>query len=333
MKLDRIIWGILLLFIGGVLLLENFGVIEFYWRTVWHFWPVFLIIAGVNILFNRNNSQNGSMISIAVLVVALTFLFFKGQQRPEHSFWNMNWGNHSDRRDRDRSDNDSDDDDDNDDDSNDRDTAFSELNFTQPFLAADSLKKTILNISGGGISFDTKGSTNNLIDADVKRKRGNFSLTKIDNDSTTVLNFNMNDKKNKWTFGDGENNVGFKLNKAPNWEVIMKLGAGSADLDLSDYKIRTFRFDGGVAALDIKLGDLLPITDVVVKSGMAGVKIKIPRNSGCRIKTKTGLSSRDFDGFDKITDGVYETPNYKSSTKKIFINFDGGLSSFEVDRY
>ncbi|RYG11138.1 MAG: hypothetical protein EOO07_21060, partial [Chitinophagaceae bacterium] len=80
MKLDRIIWGVLLLFIGGVILLDNFNVIEFYWQNVWSFWPVFLIILGVNILFNKNNSQTGNIISIAILLITLSFLFFKGQE-------------------------------------------------------------------------------------------------------------------------------------------------------------------------------------------------------------------------------------------------------------
>jgi hypothetical protein len=85
--------------------------------------------------------------------------------------------------------------------------------------------------------------------------------------------------------------------------------------------------------MDIKIGNLLPITDVIVKSGVAEVKIKIPEGSGCIIKTKTGLSAKDFSGFDKISDGVYQTSNYKTSTHKIFINLDGGLSNFEVKRY
>ncbi|TCD10285.1 hypothetical protein EZ449_10725 [Pedobacter frigidisoli] len=328
MKLDRLIWGILLLFIGGVLLLENFGLIEFYWRNVWNFWPIFLIIAGVNILFNRNNSQTGSIVSIAVLVVALSFLFYKGQQEPTRGNW---WGNHA-NKDIDINIDDDDNDNDNDDNS-DNDTAFHQLSLSEPFVAADNAKKTILNISGGGISFNLNGETSELINADVKKKHANFSLKKLITDSATVLTFSMDNKKNKFNFGDGGNDVDFKLNKAANWDVYMKLGAGEADFDFTDYKVRTFHFDGGAAALDLKFGDLLPITDVVVKSGVADVKIKIPTNSGCRIKTKTGLSSKDFDGFDKLSDGVYETSNYKTSTKKIFINLDGGLSSFEVNRY
>lgn len=325
MKLDRIIWGILLLFIGGVLLMENFGVIEFYWRNVWHFWPVFLIIAGVNILFNKNNSQTGSMISIAVLVLTLGFLFFKGQEEPDRSSW---WG-HKFKKDIDVNidGNDSENDD------NDNDTSFNQLNLSEPFAAVDGAKKTVLNISGGGISFNLDGETTDLIKADVKKRHGEFSLTKQTTDTATVLTFKMGDKKNKWNFGDGGNDVNFKLNKTPNWDIVMKLGAGEADFDFADYKVRTFRFDGGAASLDIKIGDLLPISDVIVKSGVADVKIKIPTNSGCRIKTKTGLSAKDFEGFEKLSDGVYETANYKTSTKKIFINLDGGLSNFEVSRY
>lgn len=328
MKLDRLMWGIILLFIGGVLLLENFGVIDFYWRSIWSFWPIFLIIAGVNILFNKNNSQTGSIISIAVLVVALSFLFYRGQQVPERGNW---WGHHFKKDvDINLDDNDSNDDNDNDDV---KDTAFNQLKLSEPFVEADNAKKTVLNISGGGISFNLDGETAELINADITKKHGNFSLKKLLTDSATVLTFKMDDKKGKWNFGDGGNDVNFKLNKAANWDVIMKLGAGEANFDFKDYKVRTFRFDGGAAALDITFGDLLPITDVVVKSGVADVKIKVPINSGCRIKTKTGLSAKDFDGFIKLSDGVYETANYKASTKKIFINLDGGLSNFEVSRY
>ncbi|MES2418362.1 MAG: DUF5668 domain-containing protein [Bacteroidota bacterium] len=320
MKLDRIIWGVLLLFIGGVLLLDNFNVIEFYWRNVWSFWPVFLIILGLNILFNKNNSQTGSIISIAVLVITLSFLFVKGQQKPSHNFW---WGDrfgdnvHIDMDNNDDSDN------------------YSKLSFVEPFVVGDADKKTILNLSGGGTSFELKGATDSLIFADVKKRNGQFMLTKEVSDSVNTVTFKMQDKNHNrgWSFSNGGNDVNLSLNVQPLWEMHIKMGAGQIDFDLSKYKVRSFNFDGGAAELELKLGDLLPITDVAVKTGVADVKIKIPEGSGCRIKTKTGLSSRDFEGFTKLNDGTYETPNYQGSTHKIFISLDGGLSSFEVKRY
>ncbi len=321
MKIDRLIWGILLLFIGGVLLLKNFGFIDFYWSNVWHFWPIFLIIAGINILFKRSNAKTGNIISLAILIITLAFLFYRGQQRPSNGFWWGKW-NHQDidvHID--------------DDDREEADTSRRKFSLSEPFIATDTIKKTVLNISGGGISFKLDGAADDLIRADVHKRHGDFSLTKQVTDSTTELAFTMRDKKNKWNFGDEGNQVDFKLNKAPNWEVVMKLGAGEADFDFEHYKIRNFRFDGGAAALDIKFGSLLPIADVNIKSGVADVKIKIPESSGCRITAKTGLSAKNFEGFNKISDGVYETSNYKQSAKKIFINLDGGLSNFEVNRY
>ena len=314
MKTDRIMWGIVLLFIGGVLLLENFHIIDFYWRSVIRFWPIFLIIAGVNILFSRNKSQVGGIVSIAVLVVTLSMLFVKGQQRPNDS---RNWMGDELSAEINT-------------DENDDHKDYEELNFSEPYI--DSLsKKVVLNISGGGTSFELKGETDSLLLAHVQKKAGEFSLSKSTTDSSTAVTFKMKGKG--WSMNDGGNDVDFQMNKKPEWDLHMNMGAGAVDFDFTDYKVRNFNFDGGAAALDIKFGSLLPITDVNVKTGIADVKIKIPTSSGCRIKTKTGLSAKDFTGFTKMNDGTYETPNYSTSTNKIFINFDGGLSSFEVARY
>ncbi|MCY1521701.1 hypothetical protein D9M68_565260 [compost metagenome] len=143
----------------------------------------------------------------------------------------------------------------------------------------------------------------------------------------------MNGKSKGPYFGNNGNTVDFYLNTFPEWDVNVKMGAGKLDFDLADYKVRNFSFDGGAADVQVKIGDHLPVTDVQVKVGVADIKIEIPEGSGCRIQTHTGLSSRDFEGFNKIRDGVYETSNYNSATKKVFINLDGGLSNFEVKRY
>jgi hypothetical protein len=317
MKLNRVMWGVILLFVGVVLLLENFNAIEFYWRNVWGFWPVFLIISGINILFNKNKSQVGNMICIGVLVVMLGFVFYKGQQPPENKYW---FGEKF-SKDIDIDIND------------DKRGEVQKINFSEPMVIGDSTKKTVLNISGGGTSFDLKGATNDLFVADVERRSGNFILQKESNDTVNTLTFKMKQSKNRWSMGDGGNDVDLMMNTNPEWVVNMNMGAGEVDMDFSEYKVRRFKFDGGAAALDIRVGDRLPIADVIVKTGIADVKISIPKGSGCVIKTNTGLSARDFEGFVKIDNGNYETPNYKAAANKIIINLDGGLSNFEVNRY
>lgn len=312
MKLDRIMWGIVLLFIGTVLLLENFGIIEFYWRSVWRFWPIFLIIAGINILFSRSKSQLAGVVSIAVLVITLCLLFFKGQEVPGGRELSDRAGEYSEAP-------------------NPAPDKLNEQHLALPYEADSIAKRTILNISGGGTSFELKGATDSLISAIVNDRGEKFSLVNnLSKDSITTLSLKMAGK-GKWNTGG--NNVDIWLNTRPNWEFQVNMGAGAVKFDLTSYKVREFNFDGGAAALEVKLGSLLPVTDVNVKTGIADVKINIPAGSGCQIRAKTGLSSKEFTGFIKLSDNTYETPGYKTSKNKIFINFDGGLSSFEVNRY
>ena len=314
MKLNRIMWGIVLLFIGIVLLLQNFHVIEFYWRSVWKFWPVFLIITGINVLFNKQKSPLGGYISAGVLVVMLAIIFYKGQEPPHQRRWIG-----EDIVEEIESNREQDDDEHN-------------FTFSEPF-DGDSTKKTVLKIIGGGTSFSLGGTTDSLVAVEVNKNRGNFSLVKQLTDSVQTIVFKAPEKHGKWPMGANASHVDFKLNTGPIWNIIMDMGAGHVDFDLSDYKVRNFTFEGGAIAMEIKIGDLLPVADVKVKTGMANVEISIPSGSGCRIITSTGLSSRDFTGFTKLDNGNYETPNFKAAKNVIFIRLDGGLSNFEVSRH
>lgn len=326
MKYERIIWGVVLLFVGGVLLLDNLNVIEFYWRNVWGFWPIFLIIAGVNLLLNRNGSQTGSIVSLGILIIALAFLFVRGQEKPQNHSWLGFWKDKNIEADVDWEH------------ENVEGGKSEGLKFAEAFNTTDSAKKTILNLSGGGTSFTLNETTDSLFEASVNKRKGNFSLTKTTTDTTNTLTFKMNDRKykgnkNNWTFNSGGNAVNVRLNTAPLWTLNLAMGAGELDFDLSKYKIRTLNFDGGAADLKIKIGDLIPVADINVKTGVANVEIKVPSGSGCRIRTNTGLASKDFNGFVKKDEGYYETPNYSTSKNKVFIKLDGGLSNFEVDTY
>ncbi len=50
------IWGIFLLFLGIVFLLQSLNTLPWgLWGTLWRFWPVLIIIAGLGILLRRFN--------------------------------------------------------------------------------------------------------------------------------------------------------------------------------------------------------------------------------------------------------------------------------------
>ena len=141
-------------------------------------------------------------------------------------------------------------------------------------------------------------------------------------------------KKKDWRMDDMEGNeVKIRLNSNPIWDINLEVGAGESIFDLSAFKIQSLRVKGGVASYKIKLPEPVTIMDVTADTGVAEVNIKVPEAAACRIIIDSGLSSRDFSGFDKQADGSYQTSNYSTSTKKINIHLQGGLSSFEVSRY
>lgn len=315
MKLDRIIWGMLFLFVGGVILLDNLNVIDFYWRNVFQFWPIFLVIIGLNMLVGRKDSNIGGIITIAVVIIALGFLFWKGQQPRVGGWFN---GNFRIQRD---------------------DSAWStdrskyvDMRFEE-MMPSPAPKLGKLEYNGGGTSIDLDQDTEKLLEADAKDRNGRLQLDRDFRDSLVVLKFYSKNRNNSWKMGDGTNELDLKLNSGIEWDMKFELGAGSLDMDLTKFMIRNIDFHGGASAMDVKLGDLYANTKVKVKAGVADINLSIPQGSGCRIVTKTGLSSRDFKGFTKISQGVYETQGYNSAANKINIEFEGGLANFNVDRY
>ena len=315
MKTEKVIWGLILIFIGAVFLLSNFGVINFYWGSIWRFWPVIFILIGANMIFSRFNNLTGTILSVSITLIALVFIGYQGtradnrQERSWFRYQERNIDNSSNERSRNNS-----------------------STFTEPY--SSDIKRAELNIKGGATSYTLTDSTNYLFNADVKQRNGNFTLEKTTRDSVEVLNFRMRDEKN-WRMDDMDgNDVKLKLNSNPIWNINMTMGAGEFDFDLSNFKIDRLTLKGGAASFKVKLPMPVTSTNVTVETGVAEVSIKVPNAVACRITVDSGLSSKDFSGFQKQADGSYQTPNYNSSTaKKIQVKLKGGLSSFEVSRY
>ncbi|WP_423149129.1 LiaI-LiaF-like domain-containing protein [Rubrolithibacter danxiaensis] len=310
MKTENIIWGIVFVFIGAILLLDNFHVIDFYWRSVWQLWPLILIISGANMIFAGSRSQLGSIAAIVITVGALaTIAYFGINKKYERRAW---WSGRGET-----------------------DTAknwTTSNTFTEAFEPGTS--KATLNISGGATVYTLSDTTTNLFDADVEQNYGHYSLQKISSDSVQVLNFRMNNKDKRWDMGDTDGNEArLRLNTRPVWDINVETGAGKTEFDLTPFKVNRLELKGGAASFEVKLGEPVTTTHVTAETGVAEINISVPSSVGCKIRVDSGLSSKNFDGFNQQPDGSYTTPNYANSAKKIDIYFKGGLSDFKVNRY
>jgi hypothetical protein len=312
MKTGKIVWGMIYIFIGSIFLLDNFNLIDFYWVSVWRFWPVIFILIGTNMLLSRfGNQKVVPALVAAITLVTLALIGYQGSRPNNDRGW-MSF-----KFDKDDSWNDS--------------IRNVPSYFIEPYGGA---KRAELRIQGGATSFKLQDTTSSLFEADVKRQFAKYTLTKSMNDSVEVLNFRMRIGKQKWNLDEMEGNeTNIRMNLTPVWDIKVEMGAGEAIFDLTPYKVSSLKFEGGAASFQAKIGSLETLTNVTVETGVANVEIEVPIESGCRIVVDSGLSSKDFIGFIKQSDGTYETSNYSTAANKINISLKGGLSSFEVRKY
>lgn len=318
MRSNKLIPGIVLVLLGTVFLLRNYGYINIHWSNFFHLWPIFIVIAGVNLIFANNRSPWAMAIKLAVIIGGFGLLFF-GNFDNRFGFWP-----------RDNYEFDIDDDDYHHGNGVKRQTTRF---FEEPYN--DSIRTARLNIHGGATSYKLSDTTNLLFSAETHEFYGKYDFISSKMDSSYVLDFKMRDNRFKnFNFGnDKSNKATFKLNVNPEWELDINAGATDLDFDLTKFKIRTVHIDGGAASFKVKFGQPLNVTTIKVNTGASDVDIRIPHGAAASIDAHTGLSSDDFEGFVKVRDHRYETPDYASATNKFNIKINGGVSDFNVKRY
>lgn len=327
MKNDKIIPGLILVLIGAAILLNNYGYLHFHLYNIIHLWPIFLVIAGVNLVFAHNRSIWASIAKISVVVAGVGLLLF-GDFGDRYNFWpRHNFSFHSDDNDSDNNNNNNDNDDDNDDDDF---RITGKGTFNTPYNT--DVKIARLNVSGGGTAYNLSDTTNQLFSAYTSEPNGRYNFTTNKADSVFDVNFKMANHKTL-TFDSDKNKVTMRLNSNPIWDVNVEAGAASVDFDLSKFKVRNLKMHGGAASFKVKLGQPLLLTNVDISTGVSGVDVNIPENAACSIETDSGLSGNNFEGFNKTGDNNYETPNFAAAKNKIHIHINGGLSGFNVSRY
>jgi len=331
MRQDKIIPGVVLVLIGVLFLMHNFHVLHFHWINIIHLWPVFLLIGGINLIFAHNRSGWATVLKIAVIVLGFGLVLFGDFG------YNFRWwpGHHYYYHQDDNGNYDNDDDDDND--TTNTHGSIRKIegtsNFHTDFRAGT--QNATLNLKGGASKYELSDTTNLLFEAQTTEYRNKYELNTHMDGNNAVVDFNLKGHSVVWNWGDHDktNEAVIKLNAKPVWDIHIEAGATSLNFDLSKFKVNYVKVSGGAGEFKVKMGAPLANTRVDVSSGVSDVEISVPQNAACSIDAHSGLSSNNFDGFNKTGDNHYETPGFANATNKIYININGGLSDFKVKRY
>lgn len=302
MKVSRIFAGALIILLGAALFLSNFDVLNLDWHFIFRLWPILLVFAGISVLVS--NSKLKAVLYAVTAILVLVWIF---------SVASVGWGNFRGIF-------------------RGGDGTVHHQEFSQDL--EKGIRHAILSVNSGAGSFYLKDTTNELIEANAETNIGNYSLNAERDGSTEKLDLNFEDNKDyHWRFGGTKNDVDLKLNPKIDWKLNMDVGACSTDFDLSEFVISSADIKAGASSLKIKLGDKSDTANISLNTGASSVTIYVPRSSGCQVRDEAKLSSKSFPDFAEASDGIYKSTNFDNSKKKIFIDFEAGVSSIKIRRY
>jgi hypothetical protein len=344
MKNSRgLVWGGLLIIFGLLWLLRNLDLLDFQWDEILPYWPVLLIIAGAVLLATgREHDTSGASGGLVGLLITLA-VFGGIINRTDRAFdrhrddWNFNW--HNDDDDHENNYNDDHDDDENKDEDYEREHLKRNdnrpVNGFYKYEMEDFIQKANFHLEGGAGSFSMNGNTAKLFEANTKSSivkfLANTSINKLDKSAT--VNLKMEDGNIKIKKGEISNQAKIQLNEKPIWNIDLGIGAGNGNFDFSNYKVEKLKVSTGVADMNIRMGSKLAMSNVDIEAGVASITLEIPKSAGCEVHMDGALNAKNMDDMDKVSSGLYRSPDFEQSDKKIIVHFEGGLTSINIKRY
>jgi hypothetical protein len=312
MKYKHLFWGLILIAIGLLFILNNLGVIHFSWFAFWRLWPLILLFWGIAILPVKD------LVKYILLGVVLVLTIFAINRLPEGRPWYLrfhhpgnsfywSW----------------------DDDEKDSTYRYTDQNLSVPFDSV--IMKGDLSLDAAAGTFNMKGTASQFLEFSKSGDIGNYELTTKDAEGKKEITLKMAEGTSRHS--SRKNEVTIKLNPRPSWNLNMDIGAATVDFDLSEYRIDTADFDAGASSMEIRLGDKNPLTVLNINAGASSIHIDVPKAAGCQVTSESFLVSKTLVGFENKGNHVYQTAGFGSSPSKIYIRIKTAVSSIDVTRY
>lgn len=152
------------------------------------------------------------------------------------------------------------------------------------------------------------------------------------------------------TVGLEGSNVGFTsdstldvtLDREVVWDLEVKTGVSSFDVDLSEIMLSSLTFEAGVSEGTVTLGDSADsaedgAVEAAIKGGVSTLTVRVPRGDDVRVAVQTGLTALDFRGdWDRVDDGgrrIHESADFSDRDTYWDIELDGGIGTITVEYY
>lgn len=299
MTSGRMFWATFFLCIGVLGLIQNFTSIDLGLWPAWNYWPLVLVLIGLAVLLKDKNTKWIVMGATGGIAGLLLFSLFAGGVRTARTF--LDQPHH--------------------------------ITTQNLMMDYDGVPDARFRFSSGAGDFTISDTTSAFVAAQAETNMGTYSLRTDGSDSLRSIDLDLDGGNDFWGFGNLKNKVFVRLNPRPAWTIDVEIGAASADIDLSPFLTPTVRVEAGATSLRLTLGDRADSNYTRIEAGAASITLRVPKTADCIVDIDAPMSSKSFEGFKRMQDGIYHSENYGSSKKKIHLAIDAGVSSVQIERY
>lgn len=297
--------GLVLLGLGVILLLGNFGQLDINFEEFWKLWPLFLILPGLSLLFR---SRTGSVLGLLFLIAAGVFVWgWFAHPDFVDRYFRVSWLRTS--------------------------TQLETTTFSERYVADNTIAKLQLETGAGKINLSSTRGSDKLLSGEGKSNWGKYQISRSQSGGVDTLKIDQAAWRHFFMMGNHSSDLNLVLDTRPDWEFDLKVGAADLVAELDNLAVTNFRLEAGATTARIKLGDMASKLIATVKVGAAHIRIEVPKSVGVELRESSGLSTNNFPGFTKQSDGVYFSDGKDMASKTITLTLESGASTIDVVRY
>lgn len=296
----RLILGLVLVIGGLAALGANLGL--FTWADaaqLIRLWPLFLIVAGLNMLLGGRRRTLAVGLSLLILIAGVGFLAVAHDAQ---------WGPFTRAE---------------------RESTAIEGAPTESFTGGH------LIVEAGSLDLDLHGiDSGNMASGEFASHRnpqvseytegGNYRLKVSQTGGTIWLPFRLGELR-----GDS---LTLGLAQEVPWTIDMNLGAADVELDLQEVTLAGLTLNSGASSVNLTVGPTVEDgARVAVKGGAGSYRISLPREADLLVTTDTALTSNKIDpALEKNESGGY---SHDGGGPSLHVNIAAGVSSVQVSLY
>lgn len=305
MNIGRLLSGLIILTIGVLVLLNNFGIIEsFNFYDLLKYWPIILVIIGLSILFKLLPKPLEAILNILLalgIAVGLTYVVINAinsQASPSA-------------------------------------TSPSSKQIAEP--VNEDAKRAKIEVNAGAADISIEGGSTLLVEGTVENIFGSTSIFRQYDQSQGVDEIKINQFSRNWfnNLGRSSKNIwNLSINQEIETDLLVSSGASKLDIDLSDTNVKNLEIDAGASTINIDADSSFAELASTIKAGASTINLRVPKDTGLEIELNAALTTNNFEKQGLLkNDKIYRNDGFENFSKKVRLAIDAGASTVNLELY